>query len=553
MNKNLINKLGILILSAAGSMFATSCESDSEPVFEGRSTTSVFATLPGTFIGSTRGGTDPQDGWSTMSFNSVKDTIGLYSNHGNNKVNNGEGGFVNAPLIYTRSVGEAFQFDNLDLDMDRSKFEYDKTSLYYPYAIGMEEKGLNLRKTAGDGSRRCVDFLEMGSLNQQKLQKEQQLSGNFSHIFSEIIITRGEGFDNPTDPTIKVVLNKGYSHVKLIDNTTNFNKTTWKVPQLVYNPECGMTENDCREWEAWHGQPIHPDGSEVKDAWYVIVPNMMGSQANTSNYTLIDYIEIYDNAGELHKITSFTFYNGTKQVQPEWRYPIEIKMEGLVPQVYPYKILPWGEDTDITDERTTGIKTSSEFYQFVTDYNAYKASGNEGNLSSFGDKIIAADGSVTWQFYILNNIDLSGIKDLRISTLTDEIDGLGNTISNLQLDNSLIGEITGTGSLKDLNIEGLSVINTEKNVRLGALTNRLSADGSIINCKVDASVYGESFVGIMAGTMTGGMVENCTFTGLLIGNGTATGTYRYLIAETPDLELDIKDTNYAGIIYTKKD
>ena len=265
---------GVIVV---GSIFF-SC-SDDEDKFQSDESQhlSVTVTLPGTVFGETRANLEQKDGWSVVSFEKG-DEVGLYSSAGNMKTNDGNGPFINASMSFSRSVTTSssgsesgyvtnYQFDNPDLEMDRSKFKYNETTLYFPYCEDMTDKGLPLRrKKDNTGVDRCVDFLLMDHLNSSKLTNEQQLSGSFNHVFSELIIVRGEGFENADNKDITIVLSQGYSHVRLVDNKTNFNKDAWKIPELFYDPSCGMTEAECRKWQAWQAAKFQPsfDGAQEK-------------------------------------------------------------------------------------------------------------------------------------------------------------------------------------------------------------------------------------------------------------------------------------------------
>ena len=102
------------------------------PVYDNGSQVSFFATLIEQYP-ATRATSDRQDGWSTATFNNANDIVGLFSSAGNMEVDNGNGPFINAPLMFSRSVAgtekTAFQFDNPELQIDRSKFKYNETVL----------------------------------------------------------------------------------------------------------------------------------------------------------------------------------------------------------------------------------------------------------------------------------------------------------------------------------------------------------------------------------------------------------------------------------------
>ena len=544
--------LGILLISC--SIFTGCSQEEIYPGNDQKNILTISVNLENSLRAS-RAIFETQDGWSVTSFQRG-DEVGLYSSAGNNKVDNGNGPFINVPLSFTRAVsssnnsGESgstnYQFDNEDLEMDRSKFLYDHTSLYYPYSEDMNTTGLLLReKKDGEGPLRCLDFLFMDHLLSSKLLNEQQLAGNFNHIFSELIIVRGEGFSEASDKTITVVMSEAYSHVKLVDNETNFNQDAWKIPQLVYNASCGMTEKECKNWEAWQGENYTPSftGATEMEAWYVILPTML-----SNNRTSIDHIEIYDDSGNLQKISSFSLYNGTKQLPGGWKYPIEIKMEGLVPTVNPYQILQWEEETDVTDERKAGISDASEFEDWVGYYNNYKLTGDDQYLEDFGDKIME-EGTTTWCFYLLNDIDL-GNKKYNLSKFSDILDGLGNTISNLSLTSSFIDSFEEKGEIINLNFQGLTV-NSDSPDPVGGLIKNMSG-GIIQRVNIDATVIGNSSVGMLAATLSGGQIEDSTFSGLLIGSGSYTSASKYLFATQPSGSFKLSNNNCSGILFTYK-
>ena len=551
-------------------LIIVSCNNDqNEPSINEVYGNSIYVTLGKNILASTRASYDNQDRWSVAGFTNG-DRVGLYALRGNME---GDGSFSNVPMDFTRSVSSTFQFDNPELKMERSQFQADKTLLYYPYQETMEEEGMVLRQ--GDNAK-CVDLLFMGNLNSDELNKRQMLSGNFNHVFSELIILRGEGFDKAKNKTINVVINKAATRVRFRENPSQGNgsgtaRNMWKFPELYFDEKDGLNEEQSRSWEAWQGKDfkINQEKGE-QEAYYVLIPNIypysLSAQGISLTNVSVDYIEIYDDNDILQKVTNFSFTDGTKRLENGKRYPIEIKMEGLVPTVYPYQILNWEDEEDITDERTVGINNSSEFYNWINIYNQYTSDSNPGEkydtrLLEYGDKEISSEGKVTWHFYILNDINFKDAdidfkdKEVRITKLTDHLDGMGNLLSNLRLSDSLIGEISGEGCLSNMVIRGLSVINDEKDIEkgLGGVTNLLAENGRILKCDIDATISADCNVGIMAGSLTGATVEDCIFSGLLIGKGTSDSPYTNLIGLTPaSNNFTLTNTNFSGIIFTQK-
>lgn len=560
---NSINiKLNLPLLIGMCTLFF-SCGEDIGDTTQILGTNSLYATIERNIDGNTRTIVDSQDGWSVVSF-SNDDMVGLYAKTGNL---DGDGSFINAPMMYSRSVNSTFQFDNANLNMDRSKFQYNTTMFYFPYSYGMETEGMVLRdKDTG----RCLDVLMMGNLEERELTSKQQLSGTFNHLFSELILVRGEGFENAKNRKITVVMKEGFTRLRFIDNPSSSPAVSkmWKVPELYFDPSDGLSMEESRKWEAWPGQDFEPFvGSGKKEAYYVMLPNrypyqVTGSNRYTVSRTAIDYIELEDNNGVKQQISSFTLNEGTKEMLNGWRYPMEIKMEGLVPTIHPFKILPWGEEQDITEERTVGINDPFEFIDWLKAYNQYVVNPSasiETELLEFGDKHEnETTKEVTWHFYILKDLDfnIEGLPEtnLQILKLTDILDGMGNHLENLNLSDSFIEEISGRGCLTNIVIRGLTVNNSNKNqvsTGIGALTNILASNGSIINCEVDATLKANCSVGIMAGEVTGGTVKDCNFSGLLIGRRTAGNPYRYLIGLDPQEGVfSMENTNFSGIIFS---
>lgn len=553
--KRLIKLYLFLLLTAAAVL--TGCTAD-DPVSTPKAPLAFRADI------SDPGGIPPtratiatnSDDWSYVRFNSTTDTIGFYSIQGNLDAEGGNGPFINEPMVYTGTEGPVsnkwyglFSGINMDYDVGLIQGQNSKTFVYFPYATGMEEKGLKLRREAADGSIRCVDALSVSKINENT---NAVMGGTFVHNFAEIMITRGEGFDSPPDGKegIKVVLNKGYSHVKVVDNPYfSTSHPNWKILLPVYNDDCGMTEQECREWTAWRGADYQATaGSEPIPAYYVIVPTAISSGRST-----VDYIEICDNLGNWHKITSFYLYTeNDKRVDVSARYPLEIMMEDLVPTVYPFTIQPWDDVTNVTDQRNSGISSVSDFSDFIMQYNRYIESGRtvEGDLSRYGDRW-DTDGTVGWHFYLNGDIDMSEIPEAnyRIPQLCDTIDGLRNAITNLKIkDNSgFIGQLQEGGCLRNLDIRGLSVTNSSDSPTGGLVTSIFG--GLITNCNVDGYVNTPGVAGMAAAEMSGGIISSCSFSGLLVGKS----TFNRLFGTEPTGGTWQTGNSFSGIIFTQSD
>ena len=542
----------IFMLSACTDRLSDSPQNDGKKGF-------LVATIAGTRSAETRARISSDDFWSYTRFDDPKDKVGFYSLGGNLDGENSNGPFVNAPMVYIE--GEAgsrdedwnwrsyFNFEkNVNYDADR--IDPSKTFVYYPYTDTdeMEDAGMELRRTAEDGSYRCVDAL-VASI---KMSEGGSMSGTFSHTFAEIVILRGYGFDAPPEgkEAIKVVTTLPYSHAKVVDNT-NTGHDEWKILKPVYDPDnTTLSEQQCREWVAWNGAPYVENGKEIP-AQYVIIPTAISSDRSTVNY-----VELYDNTGTLHKVTTFGLMNETdKRISPNERYWLTVQLEGLVPTIFPFAITPWAEETRYTEQRARGINTAEEFMQFVLSYNAYNGSGRsaseEEQLKQFGDRY-EKDGDVRWHFHINHDIDLSGltVDKLNISTLCDTLDGRTNTLYGIKSDKAFITELQSKGCIRNLDITGLNIHTTEDNVT-GGLINQMTG-GLITGCNVDGYLNVSGAAGLAVGQFDAGTISSSSFSGVVVGISSYED--KGLIGQGPSQGLSpemLKGVNTSGLIFTK--
>lgn len=494
----------------------------------------------GTAQGMSRAGVgNADDEWSKSAF-TEGDVVGFYSSHGNERQDNGQGPFINIPMTFK---GQAM-FHNDTAKVSLSSMNQSEIFIYYPYTTQMpplnaEEKteyGLELRVNKdGNDTLRCRDILTPIDIHIDYFtQGSHVINGTMRHAFSEIIIVRGEGFDNPTDWDIKVVLNTGYSHFRV--NAQN--DPSWNCgPELLYKENYtvdgkAMSESDCREWHPWLGgnyaATVEEDDEGVP-AWYVILPTL------NTNRSMVDYIELYDNDGVLQKITSMKLSGNTKYLDPGQRYPIEISMNELGPTVNPYPIIPWDGDTDLTDERKNGVEDLTDFENWIRYYNEYLG-GNTTNfneLYNFGDLLVdTVTKKQTWCFYILNSLDLSSYTgDFVIKEFKDILDGKGTVLSDHELQNNaisgltipFIGTITQDAIVRNIDFDNASIEMPENTEPVGIVAN--SVEGGIVdNCNVDhGSIVNRGPVGIITGELKDGVIRNCTVSGEIFG--TASGSF----------------------------
>lgn len=506
----------------------------------------------------TRVVTDPDDHWTVAGFSSG-DVAGLFMSHGNLDVDNGAGAFNNVRMIYNgpnSNNGAVFVSDGLSVD--RAQMDGNEAVLYYPYSADIES-GVPLRDAQG----RCTDYMVVRRLTGAAQGSAFNMNGTFEHNFSEVVITRGDGFREVPEAykdEITIVLNESYSHVKMIDNP---NTSTYQGGYKVLQNYLANDENEaeCKKWKAWRGADY---GGQ--HAWYAVLPtSFITNPANDIKRPAIASVMIYDDNG-VEQLVSDIALNDSNQKDPNgstltpvlptlvsgMRYVIEIKSDGIEIKIFPHEILKWGEEVDITDKREAGISTAEDFMSWLGYYNEYTTDRNnttvEENLMKFGNKIVEeSTGKTSWEFFILNDIEFNDDYQVRITKLEDVLDGLGNTLSNIRIDQSMIGTIADGGTLKSLVIEGLTVNRTSVTEATGGVANLITG-GSVENCDIDATVVGSRDVGILAASMTGGSVKDCNFSGLLVGAGSDTGTYQYLFASAPT-GVTITGSNYSNIYF----
>lgn len=555
-----------IFLSFAILLLAIGCSSDEGVRFPSDLTTlSINMGIEGSV--STRfERTTIDDKWSIDDF-TKGDEMGLYASGGNWLNGDQNTPFNNEELVYD---GES-QF-NSPLGMTAfspSGMKGNEVYMYFPYCQEMNTTGLELRQmVTSDRSIRCIDFLSANNLTMEGNQGGNQtaLYGSFQHSFSELIIMRGEGFDDPPESTentdysrITAVINTGVTHIKV-----NFSmENGWScTPELVYNENANFvtTVSEAKEWDAWKGgnygiTQLDPDG---KEAWYVIVPTLR------ANRSIVEYIELYNNDGQLLRVTSLKLSGGnTKYVDPGWRYPLEITMNELVPTVNPFPIMPWGETVDLTDERTRGINNIAEFTKWITDYDAYLENSSDPDniqaLLAYGDMTTDGDTEeVTWEFYLLSDLDFTNytltdgelennviIPDLINASLNGQRAALsGGNFLNYKitgLKNTFIGGMENA-SLMNIDFVSPSVSYDENNTStVGIIVNSMK-NSELTNCNISKGTLfnpGGSG-GMLAGKINGGSITKCSVSGFLTVSSYAENG---IVGETPTGDADIQNNN----------
>lgn len=549
---------------------------DAEPTYSnGASPLTVYASISGNAsMRATQ--MEKDDKWSYTGFED-KDEMGFYSPQGNWMEDEGKGAFTNQRLIYKDS-----KFTDPDgVEFSPTHMSGSQIFMYFPYsALIDKENGMELRKEEKD-SLRCIDFLSSNEINLQGVSdngNKVALYGTFDHAFSELIIMRGEGFDNPPKgkERITAVLHEPYTNIKI--NVTDTDESWSCTPELVYdkdvisNFKIGLTEEELKKeaqrWDAWHGgnYGITSQDPVGKLAWYIIVPTL-GSEigkkkAGARSY--VDYIELFDNEGNLYQVSSLKLSGGnSKYVDAGWRYPMEITMKELVPTVNPFRIIPWNDDVNLTDERTRGINNESEFANWVRDYNAYLLFPQEQDkidaLLKYGDTFVDAQGNNrSWHFYVLSDLNLSNYESstpedeletpqnnkVIIPQLHDILDGISTTLVNSKfinhtitgLSKTLIDKLEYNGSIQNFDFINPEVSNDEEStVPAGIIANTMNGSNtSVVNCNIDnGTLFNPGGpAGMVVGSITDGLVKDCMLSGFLSAESTATGNAAKIAGKT---------------------
>ena len=523
--------------------------------------------------------TEIDDKWTITDF-TAGDKMGFYAS-GGNWLDQNSHIFNNQELIYKGE--DQFNTPNGEGNFSPSDMKGNEVYMYFPYCEVMNTDGLELRVNE-EGSIRCRDYLSANNLTMEGMQgnKPVALYGTFTHAFAELIIMRGEGFDNPPHNTdqidynrITAVINNGYTHIKVNLDTEN----GWScVPELFYNSNNrnNLKEDQADRWNAWKGgnYGITTEDPVGREAWYVIVPTLGTSGTGRS---IVDYIELYDNEGNLQRVSSLKLSgantsNPTKYVDSGWRYPMEITMKELVPTVNPFPISRWNETVDLSYTRVYGINNITDFELWVYDYNAYlrdKTEENEKQLLQYGDKTINQDTEeVTWEFYILADLDLTGYQPPHSdeSSSNEEtfiipvlenatLDGQSTILSDGEFQNYKITGLNKTfiGNMKNSRLQNIDFISPEvkqdDNTSAGAIIISEMVNSDILNCNIENGTLfnPKGPGGFVAGSISGGSVTDCVLEGTLIATSTAAGEAALIIGTNPQNGTVFKNNNTSGI------
>lgn len=268
-------------------------------------------------------------------------------------------------------------------------------------------------------------------------------------------------------------------------------------------------------------------GQEPRTVYPVILP--AGAK--------IDYIEVKDKTGKLQRVKPARG-EALTGLEGGWKHPLTIRMEGIVPTVYPHEIIDWNEQHVGEVDKLPGIHSEEQFAAWLKVYNRNVDKWEAMNvadsveLAHYG---VHNDGETPgtdgWTFYLWNDIDCKDMKPdangAFVKALTEGVtfDGKGYVLHNLMLDFEhtapssgrvgLIGEIRG-GRLRNLHLDFVTVRNMTADALSGCIAGCISG-GEVYGCTVReaAMMCRDGVAGVLAGEMTGGRVSDCKFHGMV--------------------------------------
>lgn len=490
----------------------------------------------------------------TMSYDTFGsgDTIGFFSYHDPNcakpdrwshrKGNDDTLYLKNTKLTYS-DMGGARKFTSTEV-ANVALGKFGVTFAYFPFAP-KEKMPPNYVKSDGSslvvpsGSQKGEHYIHIFTedghivdlLTAQKMQYDN-INYQFRHRFAMVLLFLGEGFSPDTEGNGKLTVHLTYhvlgAHIlrKEIDPFPyeDFPLTVDTVP-LDKASEYGFGRSSFTAPRV-DGYTLLV-GLEPRTVYPVILP--AGAK--------IDYIEVKDKTGKLQRVKPARG-EALTGLEGGWKHPLTIRMEGIVPTVYPHEIIDWNEQHVGEVDKLPGIHSEEQFAAWLKVYNRNVDKWEAMNvadsveLAHYG---VHNDGETPgtdgWTFYLWNDIDCKDMKPdangAFVKALTEGVtfDGKGYVLHNLMLDFEhtapssgrvgLIGEIRG-GRLRNLHLDFVTVRNMDVDTPSGCIAGRISS-GQIFDCTVrEAKMMCRGGVaGVLAGEMSGGDMAGCKFHGMV--------------------------------------
>lgn len=541
-------------LAAAAVLCAPmSCEQEADGLQDNSGSRTGLVVAGITPLMDTRGGDVEGYTWPADVLNPKKgtqfdseDKVGFFSDAGNRTGgNDGSQGFSNFPLTYN---GGTFNAEDFEFDVGRLGYNFT----YYPYKKGIEsESGVSIYQDS-ERDKKVIDFV---SLQAGKRNEELYSNGNtFAHTFAVIRILRGKGFET-FEGEIDVQLKRMVKNVRIDWKGRDYEDSPFTAVKLVYDDTAVSAES--------RRLPTFKDTKGDSTYWDVIVPcrPVYWRYANdeTAGGITVEAIVLKPSGGQEQAIPvdnkkAFVgmLRNATVTVgvRGSFIYTVEIRKDGFNASVYPYTVKEWGEE-DIEATLPNGISSVTDYLDFVTACNAlftkndtYTSEEISQILSRENDENVTklkqygTDVNKEFTVFLTADIDFAETrgenKDCTapgqsigcINNLPIVFDGRGKTISNLHVQKGFCGLLSG--KLKNFRFINLTIEQSPDDTDitpLGLLATVMSPGyGSLIeDCTVtngSITANANTPVGAAVGTMKGGTIRNCRFTGTMKGGQT---------------------------------
>lgn len=478
-----MNKIVIIALALCG--LATSCSQDESIETNSQSKrVEVIATIGEAIQAKAANG--DKGGISYNEFE-TGDKIGFYAQGGldatNQKLTSNNGSsFANSDLQWTNAAAT-------------------NVFAYFPYSKNASQ--IDIWRETKEGKPWKAGFEDLLATEvTAKINEGTAISLRFKHKFAMLAITRGKGFDNATEKTMKITLNKNVAKTAAI---TGHNITlTEEITKSAVSP-LETTTNGNTEYIIL---PVGTISDTAIDLKSITLKNNAGRDIT------IDYrIDNKDN-GKTTGLVAGKIYN------------IKVIMRDNQAVVDPAEIIQWDEE-EIIIPKPKGISTIQNLKDWAAAYNGTSNKKDETKLAEFGTR----DNNGKWTFLLLEDLVFTNVaeEDKKfggIQTFTDIFDGQGHTITGFTIKEAETGTadefptgfartLGAAGIIKQLKLKDVLIYGK---TNVGAFAGKAEADAIIENCQVlgNSIVYGTSHVGGIAGsgnqnTWTGNLIEPSVF------------------------------------------
>ena len=542
MNRNIT--IIILLLTGWLGTLLTSCttEADIPGLQAGAGPATFYVTIDNLAVADTRASKNSTDNWGIATFG-AGDVCGMFATGGRQSPTD-QSVYTfpvdNEPMYYEGRTDNYYRFGNAEVVLDPTSMGSYYSLLYYPYYPDMPDAedqsdlpGLKIRQTDVDGIEKCVDLMTTDTYRINV--SNGVMKPNFNHRFYSLAIQRGEGFRNAKDRRIWVVMASPVTDIRVHRPRYEYVFSTQYHPAEGEEVMTRIVTQNGKEYPSFDVNKY-----QLFETWQGAALNGIESRFAILPPKPIAFLFMQDDYEEWHVVSDFALYTGTldtssgkspKQGDSGYRYILTIDLVGVDVTVRPVTVVPWNDETNITDIYKVGINTYQEYNEWASIYNSYVERGRPedetivNQLKNYGDAVRVGD-RYEWKFYINHKMEFPSSEFVRIYRLEDTLEGTSTytnyTISNIR--DYLIESIEDGGVLKALDFDDLFIIQPETDsevVQFGAVTKELKG-GTIEGCNIrNAIVVGNNEVGILAGEVKGGTVKNCDISGDVIGTSSA--------------------------------